>query len=1133
MVGSFTVKKAVTPVEANKTQKFDIVVEFTGIITGIMYKVPGVIEPQPLPNNPVTVSLAHDQEAVFTNIPVGVTYKVTETALTNWAMTITPQNGVIANGDNGIVTVTNAYTAPTGTLILEKKVANETGSAQVFDFEVKFDGEGDFTAITSTNSGFTKYDGGKRWTGRLAHNESLKFEKVPEGATYTIEEKNIPGNYTTSIPKTGDKYIINGTIDGTKTETVTNTYREYDVALKKWVSEITRAGESIAQYSEPDGAVVTPKVRVGDKVEFTIKLYNQTENPTWVTKLIDYAPSGYTFFTEDNPDFVWNLENGKLVYKNPPILLLGKDNNGDTAEISIVLTVTASSDLKNWAEVIDINEDIDDPQNDKSQPGRKVRDRDSDRIKDDDSMSDPGKEKDNVIDEDWKKGGDKDDLDFAEVIIEKGSLTLSKEVTGDEGSTQAFEFEVTFTGAGDFTVVTAIPSSNEPNFVSTDDGKTWAGKLEDGESVTFINVPAGAAYSITETPVNGYSIKNDSADMSGEITEAGKTVKVVNFYTAPKSSLTLTKKVEGERVLDKRIPDEEFEFIVTFTGYNLESIYVDEKLGEVVVTSDEKGKRATWTGKLRASQSVVFEDVTVDTIYEITEINIPEDFTPYTPSWLEFGSAQWSGRTINNENKVTVVTVTVLNTYTKLATGDLRLSKRSEGIPRNDEAEYNFILTLEPEVKPETEEQAEQSFASLLGAADDMIYEEPEEEEDIEEEPEEEPASEEPEEELEEPEEEPGPIKTVSAAPSAYDEISLFSDEVDQGIYFDKEFEDKIELAGIENGIYTYNITLKAGDFVIISGIPAWTKYEIVEIGSDADSVKWVVNGVEAEEITERLIVEGNDAANNIVCINVYNPPPPPPLPWNPLPDPDPPASTTAPPPEPTTEAATTAATESTTAEQTTAEQTTAEQTTEPIIEELTTEEQTTEELPTEPVTDEITTEEQTTPEETTSEPAAEETTTEEPTTEPPTTTETATTEAPPTEPPEAPDDLELFEFEDFEDLLDNATPLTNGWFAVELDDDWWEIFDENGVPLGVVFLPEGGDIEDYDLDFIEANIVPLAGMFMPAMLDEPEPELLRELPPPTKNPQTGDVIFAVLAALALTAAAVFIFKKRQKTYDI
>ena len=84
----------------------------------------------------------------------------------------------------------------------------------------------------------------------------------------------------------------------------------------------------------------------------------------------------------------------------------------------------------------------------------------------------------------------------------------------------------------------------------------------------------------------------------------------------------------------------------------------------------------------------------------------------------------------------------------------------------------------------------------------------------------------------------------------------------------------------------------------------------------------------------------------------------------------------------------------------------------------------------------------------------------------------------------------------------------------MELDDDWWEIFDENGTPLGVIHLP--GNIHDYDIDYIKDNLKP-----------HPTPE------PPKTNPQTGDTAVTIFGLLALAAAAAVIYKKRQKAYDI
>jgi len=176
-------------------------------------------------------------------------------------------------------------------------------------------------------------------------------------------------------------------------------------------------------------------------------------------------------------------------------------------------------------------------------------------------------------------------------------------------------------------------------------------------------------------------------------------------------------------------------------------------------------------------------------------------------------------------------------------------------------------------------------------------------------------------------------------------------------------------------------------------------------------------------------------------------------------------------------------------------------------------------------------------------------TTTYEPKPDEPTTATTVTTK------PVIPYDLVLFEFENFEELLENTTPLDNGWFALKLDGDWWEIFDENGVPFGVVHLPDGGDINEYDLEFIEENIIPLeiTGLFkfVPEQEQEPQQEQPQEQEQeqpqeqeqeqpqeqeqepepeqPKTNPQTGDNIFIVLLLLALAASTAFIFRKSRK----
>ena len=103
--------------------------------------------------------------------------------------------------------------------------------------------------------------------------------------------------------------------------------------------------------------------------------------------------------------------------------------------------------------------------------------------------------------------------------------------------------------------------------------------------------------------------------------------------------------------------------------------------------------------------------------------------------------------------------------------------------------------------------------------------------------------------------------------------------------------------------------------------------------------------------------------------------------------------------------------------------------------------------------------------------------------------------------------------------LEENATPLSNGWFAVDLGEDWWEIFDDSGVPLGVFnFADYEGNIEDMDVTIIEFNIVPLSNVMTAAEAEAAE----------KNNPSTGDSLYIILALLVLmSAAGVVIFRKK------
>jgi len=84
----------------------------------------------------------------------------------------------------------------------------------------------------------------------------------------------------------------------------------------------------------------------------------------------------------------------------------------------------------------------------------------------------------------------------------------------------------------------------------------------------------------------------------------------------------------------------------------------------------------------------------------------------------------------------------------------------------------------------------------------------------------------------------------------------------------------------------------------------------------------------------------------------------------------------------------------------------------------------------------------------------------------------------------------------------------------VNISGDWWQIFDGNGTPLGVVKLPEDESIEEYD---VANNLIPFADI-------QPTTEVSRD------NPKTGDSVYTVFGLLLLIAAGagVVVVKKKK-----
>ncbi len=170
--GALTIEKTVrnaddSPLtDEQKAQEFVFTVTFSDG-GAYEYTVDGG-EPQQLVSGG-TFTLKHGQSAVFEQIPVGVTYTVTEQPMPGYAMAGTGHTGTITEA-GGAARFTNTYTpSQTGSLTVSKQVVGDGEDLQK---------EFTFTAVIN----------GQMETFVLKHGDSKTFPDLPVGTTYTITE---------------------------------------------------------------------------------------------------------------------------------------------------------------------------------------------------------------------------------------------------------------------------------------------------------------------------------------------------------------------------------------------------------------------------------------------------------------------------------------------------------------------------------------------------------------------------------------------------------------------------------------------------------------------------------------------------------------------------------------------------------------------------------------------------------------------------------------------------------------------------------------------------------------------------------------------------------------------------------
>jgi len=199
----------------------------------------------------VTLYLADGESAVIMGAPDGTAFSVTEAEHSKYEFAYTGATATVA-GTIVEGVVTNSPVLP-GTLFITKEVVHAYGGESFpkeyeFNFEVTFvDANGNpianhtFKLENNNDASLTelKTDAYGVMTGKLKHGETVNIFGIPAGTTVTVEEVDIPTNYTKTEYRSRNHSGADADNDGVvtidagqnATVVVTNTYTPDDVSV--------------------------------------------------------------------------------------------------------------------------------------------------------------------------------------------------------------------------------------------------------------------------------------------------------------------------------------------------------------------------------------------------------------------------------------------------------------------------------------------------------------------------------------------------------------------------------------------------------------------------------------------------------------------------------------------------------------------------------------------------------------------------------------------------------------------------------------------------------------------------------------------------------------------------------------
>ena len=567
-------------------------------------------------DTPKTYEIKANEHILITEVPVGVTYTVTEKDLSAADKAAGYANGTIVNGSGSVaiaqtgVTVNNTYTAPvTGSMKIVKQVSGDTAypsyeAATDYTVNVSFDTAGTYEVVKVDGTKESKVfaaDVAEVYT--IQAGKSIEISNIPVGVAYTVTEADlsatqIAAGYTKGTVTNGEGTITTagslveiivgntytapkGKLTVTKSVTLTGSDNGYDA------DKTYKVGVKFDKAGTYDVTVDGSTKAVAFAAE-EVKTYELKSDASVV---IDQVPVGVKYTVTEGDLTAADVVAG---YAKDSII-------GATGAIS---TTPAAATVKN-------------------------------------TYTAPATGSLKVV---KSVGGDTTDPNYDD----------SKQYTVNVSFSKAGTYEVTYNGA-----TSAIGFAE-------DVAQSYL--LKNGASVVIGNIPNGVQYTVTEADLSaeetalGYS-KGSISHASGTISATLATATVNNTYTAAETGvLRITKKMTGDTSALNYDATKSYEVKVTF---DKSGVYDVKQNGTTTATVFTAGTAQSFG--VKAGETVEISKVVTGTNYTVEEADL-------SAADIAAGYAKGSITNATGSISTTPATATVNNSYTK-QTATLTLKK--------------------------------------------------------------------------------------------------------------------------------------------------------------------------------------------------------------------------------------------------------------------------------------------------------------------------------------------------------------------------------------------------------------------------------------------------------------------------